>query len=61
MSPARTSWRRAARSKEDGSNCVEVAELSNIVALRDSKDPSGPRILMCRGDFRRLAETLKTL
>lgn len=34
-------WRRASRSKEDGSNCIEVAELSDAVAIRDSKDPGG--------------------
>ncbi|QKW38851.1 DUF397 domain-containing protein [Actinomadura sp. NAK00032] len=54
-----TAWRRASRSKEDGSNCIEVAELSDAVAIRDSKDPGGPELIIGRGDFRDLAEALK--
>lgn len=35
-------WRKSSRSN-NGGDCVEVADnLSDIVGLRDSKDPSGP-------------------
>ncbi|WP_019871344.1 DUF397 domain-containing protein [Salinispora oceanensis] len=35
-------WRKSTRSN-NGGDCVEVADnLSDIVGLRDSKDPSGP-------------------
>jgi hypothetical protein len=35
-------WRKSTRSN-NGGDCVEVADnLPGIVALRDSKDPSGP-------------------
>ncbi|WP_089310158.1 DUF397 domain-containing protein [Actinomadura mexicana] len=54
-------WRKASRSKEDGSNCIELAEFSGIVAIRDSKDPGGPQISVSRNDFRGLAEVLKKL
>lgn len=54
-------WRKASHSKEDGSNCVELAGISGIVAIRDGKDPGGPKIAVGRGDFRRLAEMLKDL
>ncbi|MEU4644105.1 DUF397 domain-containing protein [Micromonospora sp. NPDC023814] len=36
-------WRKSTRSGPDGGNCVEVADnLPGVVAVRDSKDPSGP-------------------
>ncbi|WP_434739285.1 DUF397 domain-containing protein [Micromonospora sp. SH-82] len=37
-------WRTSTRSGANG-NCVEVAQLTNAVALRDSKDPSGPALV----------------
>lgn len=37
-------WRKAARSGNNGGNCVEVASnLPGVVAIRDSKDRSGPK------------------
>ncbi|MEU5884863.1 DUF397 domain-containing protein [Spirillospora sp. NPDC047279] len=35
-------WRTASRS--GGGNCVEVAGVPDIVAVRDSKDRIGPRL-----------------
>jgi hypothetical protein len=36
-------WRKSTRSGPDGGNCIEVAEnLPGVVAVRDSKDPTGP-------------------
>lgn len=35
-------WRKSSHSGEEGGNCVEVAAFSNGVAVRDSKNPSGP-------------------
>lgn len=38
-------WRRSSRSGSNGGNCVEVADnLPDVVAVRDSKDPTGPAI-----------------
>lgn len=56
-----TTWRKSSRSSEQGDACIEVALASHAVAVRDSKDPGGPKILVSRGEFRRLAELLKSL
>ncbi|TDC82584.1 DUF397 domain-containing protein [Micromonospora sp. KC606] len=46
---ADVAWRKSTRSQT--SNCVEVAPLSTAVALRDSKDPSGPVLLFNRAGW----------
>ncbi|MFD6679011.1 DUF397 domain-containing protein [Micromonospora parva] len=39
-------WRKSTRSNGSGGNCVEVADnLPGLVAVRDSKDPTGPVLL----------------
>jgi hypothetical protein len=40
MDLGRAVWQKARRSQSNG-NCVEVAQLDQGVAVRDSKDPSG--------------------
>ncbi|MFU8850131.1 DUF397 domain-containing protein [Micromonospora sp. SL1-18] len=36
-------WRKSTRSNGSGGACVEVADnLPGVVAVRDSKDPTGP-------------------
>jgi hypothetical protein len=40
-------WRKSSRSNGSGGACVEVARnLPGIVAVRDSKDPNGPRLVV---------------
>ncbi|MFI0355292.1 DUF397 domain-containing protein [Actinomadura sp. 9N407] len=39
-------WRKASRSGENGGNCVELAGAPGVVAVRDSKDPDGPVLLL---------------
>ncbi|MBT2207424.1 DUF397 domain-containing protein [Actinomadura sp. NEAU-AAG7] len=52
-------WRKASRSTNNGGDCVEVAGAPSGVAVRDSKDPGGPRLLLSRDGFRRLAEVVR--
>ena len=37
-------WRKATYSSSNGGNCIEVAAVLRTVAVRDSKDPDGPRL-----------------
>ena len=45
MDLSRAEWRKASYSTGNGGNCVEVARnLPGVVAVRDSKDPEGPKL-----------------
>lgn len=35
-------WFKSSRSDGQGANCVEVAQLADVVGVRDSKNPDGP-------------------
>lgn len=54
-------WRKASRSHDDGDQCVEVTSALDVVAVRDSKDPDGPKILVDRRAFRHFAGVIKNL
>jgi hypothetical protein len=46
-----TTWRKSSHSADNDGNCVEIAEASGkpagkLVAVRDSKDPNGPVLLV---------------
>jgi len=40
----RIEWRKASFSTGNGGNCVEVGVGPRLVAVRDSKDPDGPKL-----------------
>jgi hypothetical protein len=54
-------WRKSTRSTNNGGNCVEIASLPGIVAVRDSKNPAGPTLTLTPGAWRQLTDTLKNL
>ncbi|TDD21026.1 DUF397 domain-containing protein [Actinomadura sp. KC06] len=45
-------WRRSTYSGPNGGNCVELADAAGVVAVRDSKDPDGPVLLLTRTALR---------
>jgi hypothetical protein len=46
---SRAVWQKSSRSGGNGGQCVEVAtNLPGIVAVRDSKDPNGPKLVFTR-------------
>ncbi|WP_182708655.1 DUF397 domain-containing protein [Thermomonospora cellulosilytica] len=52
-------WRKSSRSGDGASMCVEVAALSAVIAVRDSKDPNGPHLTFTPEDWRTLTERIK--
>lgn len=58
---SRAHWRKSTRSNGSG-NCVEVADnLTGIVAIRDSKNPEGPALVVEPAAFAAFARTVKSL
>ncbi|TDD87530.1 DUF397 domain-containing protein [Actinomadura rubrisoli] len=52
-------WRKACRSDHHGGECVEVAEAGPVVAVRDSKDPDGPKLTFGAADWRAFTRRAK--
>ncbi len=46
MDLSTAAWRKSSRSSNNGGNCVELARINDTVAIRDSKDPDGPKSLL---------------
>ena len=45
-------WRKSSYSGGNGGNCVEVAAaLPDAIAVRDSKDPAGPKLIFTVADW----------
>ncbi|HEU5156181.1 MAG TPA: DUF397 domain-containing protein [Streptosporangiaceae bacterium] len=52
-------WRKSSRSANGGDTCVELARTPRSIAVRDSKNVSGPYIEMSRRSLARLLTDLK--
>ena len=50
VDPATAKWRKSSHSGSNG--CVEVALSGDQVAVRDSKDPSGPVLVFTAHEWR---------
>lgn len=57
---SQAAWRKSSRSAGTGQNCVEVAtNLPGIVAIRDSKDQDGPRLIVSPATWRAFVADLR--
>lgn len=53
-------WRKSSYSNANGGQCVEVAQdLPNAVAVRDSKDPDGPKLIFAADQWLAFAGGVK--
>ena len=49
---SRAAWQKSSYSGSNGGQCVEVARnLPGVVAVRDSKDPDGPSLILTAGEW----------
>jgi len=60
MDLTRAKWRKSSRSGSNGGACVEVARnLPRIVAVRDSKNPDGPVLIVSRDEWAQFITRLR--
>ncbi|WP_395104728.1 DUF397 domain-containing protein [Actinomadura sp. SCN-SB] len=50
--PTAVHWRTSSRSDHHGGECVEIANLAPMIAVRDSKDPDGPKLTFTMSAWR---------
>ncbi|MDL4775801.1 MULTISPECIES: DUF397 domain-containing protein [Thermomonosporaceae] len=53
-------WRKSSHSGHEGGDCVEVADLATVVAVRDSKNPDGPTLILNRAAFTAFTGTIRS-
>jgi uncharacterized protein DUF397 len=53
-------WRKSSYSSGNGGDCIEVArDMPGAVAVRDSKDPEGPKLAFTPAAWREFTGLLK--
>jgi hypothetical protein len=54
-------WRKSSYSGGNGGDCVEVAATPpTAIAVRDSKDPDGPKLVFTPAAWAAFTQTLRT-
>jgi Domain of unknown function (DUF397) len=57
---SRAVWAKSSHSGGNGGQCVEVASnLPGLVAVRDSKDPDGPKLIFTPDEWRAFAAGIR--
>ena len=52
VDPEGATWRKSTYSNGSGGNCVEIADLPNGRAVRDSRHPQGPILVFTPDTWR---------
>ncbi|HZN18252.1 MAG TPA: DUF397 domain-containing protein [Micromonosporaceae bacterium] len=55
---SRATWTKTTRSSGTG-QCVEVARVGDAIAVRDSKNPAGPRLTFTAGAWAEFVRAVK--
>lgn len=59
MTSPSPAWRKSSRSDTQGNSCVEVAQLSGAIGVRDSKNPAGGNLSLTSAQFTALLTDIK--
>jgi hypothetical protein len=61
MGVSNLAWRKSSYSEPNGGNCIQLADLGDRVAVRDSKDPAGGMIVLSKADLAAFLAEVKSL
>ena len=55
----RQGWRKSSYSGNGGGDCVEVGQIQDAIAVRDTKDHTGPMLRFAPETWRRFADQVE--
>ncbi|MEO3785267.1 DUF397 domain-containing protein [Actinocorallia sp. B10E7] len=53
-------WRKSTYSGTTGGDCVELADLAPVIAVRDSKNPDAPHLAFGRAAFGKVLKEIRS-